>query len=121
VRPKARGDDILSAKPCGRSCGDTRAGLDRHKRPRELMREEHEMAALSREQQERKIDEALEQTFPASDTPSFVGAGATSDKPPRGELRDHVPRSERTGEELTEPKLKARPKTRAKTFRQTTE
>ena len=30
--------------------------------------------------QERKIDEALEQTFPASDTPSFVGAGADREK-----------------------------------------
>ena len=87
----------------------------------EFMREEHEMAASSRERQERKIDEALEQTFPASDTPSFVGTGATADRPPRDERRDHVPRSERSGEELTEPKLKARPKTRAKTFRQTAE
>ena len=85
------------------------------------MREEHEMAASSRQQQERKIDEALEQTFPASDTPSFVGAGATADKPPREERRDRVPRSERTGEELTEPKLKARPRTRSNTVRQTTE
>jgi hypothetical protein len=31
---------------------------------------------------ERKIDEALEETFPASDTPSFVGAGADRDKKP---------------------------------------
>jgi hypothetical protein len=85
------------------------------------MREEHEMAASSRQQQERKIDEALEQTFPASDTPSFVGAGATPDNPPREEHRDHVLRSERAGEELTEQKLKARPKTRAKTLRQTAE
>ncbi len=81
------------------------------------MREEHEMAASSRGQQERKIDEALEQTFPASDTPSFVGAGATEDKPPREERGEHVPRSERSGEELTEPKLKARPKIRAKAAR----
>jgi hypothetical protein len=85
------------------------------------MREEHKMAVSSREQQERKIDEALEQTFPASDTPSFVGAGATPDKPPREERGDHVARSERTGEELTELKRKARPKTRAKTSRQTAE
>jgi hypothetical protein len=54
------------------------------------MRKEHEMAASSREQQERKIDEALEQTFPASDTPSFVGAGATPDKPPREKRRDRL-------------------------------
>ena len=79
------------------------------------------MAASSREKQERKIDEALEQTFPASDTPSFVGAGAAPDKPPREARRDHVPRSERTGDELSEPKRKARPKTRAKTFRQIAE
>jgi hypothetical protein len=85
------------------------------------MREEHEMATSSRERQERKIDQALEQTFPASDTPSFVGAGATPDKPPREERRDHVPQGERTGEELIAPKLKARRKTRAKTFRQTAE
>jgi hypothetical protein len=86
------------------------------------MREEHAMAAASsREQQERKIDAALEQTFPASDTPSFVGAGATPDKPPREERGDHVPRSERRSEELTEPKLKTPPKTRARTVRQTAE
>ncbi|MBX9825685.1 MAG: hypothetical protein K2Y27_11900 [Xanthobacteraceae bacterium] len=47
------------------------------------------MAPSSRERQERKIDQALEETFPASDTPSFVGAGATPDKPPREERRDH--------------------------------
>jgi hypothetical protein len=28
------------------------------------------------ERRERRIDEALKETFPASDTPSFVGAGA---------------------------------------------
>ena len=28
------------------------------------------------ERRERRIDEALEETFPASDAPSFVGAGA---------------------------------------------
>jgi hypothetical protein len=43
------------------------------------------MATSSRQQQERKIDQALEETFPASDTPSFVGAGAMPDKPPREE------------------------------------
>ncbi|MBX9841129.1 MAG: hypothetical protein K2Z80_04905 [Xanthobacteraceae bacterium] len=43
------------------------------------------MAMSSRERQERKIDQALEETFPASDTPSFVGAGAKPDKPPREE------------------------------------
>ena len=35
------------------------------------------------ERRERRIDEALKETFPASDTPSFVGAGAptlTDDK-----------------------------------------
>jgi hypothetical protein len=46
------------------------------------------MATSSREKQERKIDQALEETFPASDTPSFVGAGATPDKPPREERRN---------------------------------
>jgi hypothetical protein len=30
------------------------------------------------EQRERQIDEALKDTFPASDTPSYVGAGAKS-------------------------------------------
>ena len=80
------------------------------------MREEHEMAASSREQQERKIDAALEQTFPASDTPSFVGAGATADKPPREERGEHVPPSERPDE-----KRKARSKTRGNTVRQTAE
>ena len=79
------------------------------------------MAASSREQQERKIDAALEQTFPASDTPSFVGAGATPDRPPREERGDHVPRHERSGEEATEPKLKARPRYRGKTLRQPAE
>lgn len=56
------------------------------------MRKEHETTASSRERQERKIDEALEQTFPASDTPSFVGAGAAPDKPPREEHRAPLPR-----------------------------
>jgi hypothetical protein len=38
---------------------------------------------------ERRIDEALKETFPASDTPSFVGAGAptlTDDKDSKPEL-----------------------------------
>jgi hypothetical protein len=87
----------------------------------EFMCEEHEMAASSRERQERKIDEALEQTFPASDTPTFVGTGATADRPPREEHGHHVAQSVRSGEELTEPKLKARPKSRSKTARQTAE
>jgi hypothetical protein len=34
------------------------------------------MKPTDRTHQEQKIDEALEQTFPASDTPSFVGGGA---------------------------------------------
>ena len=35
---------------------------------------EQDLQAIER--RERRIDEALRQTFPASDTPSFVGAGA---------------------------------------------
>jgi hypothetical protein len=42
-----------------------------------------------RTRQERKIDEALEQTFPASDTPSFVGAGAGPDKPAEKKVDAH--------------------------------
>jgi len=38
------------------------------------------MKRSERNRQERKIDEALEATFPASDTPSFVGVGVRSDK-----------------------------------------
>jgi hypothetical protein len=38
------------------------------------------MKPTDRTHQEQKIDEALEQTFPASDTPSFVGGGADSEK-----------------------------------------
>ena len=47
------------------------------------------MSMSSRKQQERKIDQALEETFPASDTPSFVGAGATPVKPSREERGEH--------------------------------
>jgi hypothetical protein len=39
-----------------------------------LMTQKHELQATER--RERRIDEALKETFPASDTPSFVGAGA---------------------------------------------
>jgi hypothetical protein len=38
------------------------------------MTQKHELQAIER--RERRIDEALEETFPASDPPSFVGAGA---------------------------------------------
>jgi hypothetical protein len=41
------------------------------------MNKEHELQATQR--RERRIDEALKETFPASDTPSFVGAGAPTD------------------------------------------
>ena len=43
------------------------------------MNKERELRAVRRREQ--RIDEALQETFPASDTPSFVGAGApTHDK-----------------------------------------
>jgi len=35
------------------------------------------------DQREARIDEALEESFPASDPPSFVGAGAPPGTPPR--------------------------------------
>jgi len=38
-------------------------------------------------QQEARIDEALEESFPASDPPSFVGAGALPGAPPRRKRR----------------------------------
>lgn len=38
------------------------------------MNKEQELLAIER--RERRIDEALKETFPASDAPSFVGAGA---------------------------------------------
>jgi hypothetical protein len=38
------------------------------------MNKEQELRATER--RERRIDEALKETFPASDSPSFVGAGA---------------------------------------------
>ena len=44
------------------------------------MNNEHEL--LAAERRERRIDEALKETFPASDTPSFVGAGAPIDDKP---------------------------------------
>ncbi len=37
---------------------------------------EHDQEAVKR--RERRIDEALKETFPASDTPAFVGAGAST-------------------------------------------
>ena len=51
----------------------------------------------ARTRQERKIDEALEQTFPASDTPSFVGAGAGPDKKPAEIETKPAPREGRVG------------------------
>jgi hypothetical protein len=38
------------------------------------MTSKQELQAIER--RERRLDEALKETFPASDTPSFVGAGA---------------------------------------------
>jgi hypothetical protein len=49
------------------------------------------------ERRERRIDEALKETFPASDTPSFVGAGAPTlsdgkiDKPDLDRVNIHEP------------------------------
>jgi hypothetical protein len=36
---------------------------------------------------ERRVDEALEESFPASDPPSFIGAGAKPGNPPRKKPR----------------------------------
>jgi hypothetical protein len=47
------------------------------------MSQEQELQAIER--RERRIDEALKETFPASDPPAFVGGGApmpTGDKTP---------------------------------------
>ena len=48
------------------------------------------------ERRERRIDEALKETFPASDTPSFVGAGAPltgakMDRPDLDRVNVHEP------------------------------
>jgi hypothetical protein len=54
------------------------------------------------ERRERRIDEALKETFPASDTPSFVGAGAPTltddkvDKPDLDRINIHEPNELRT-------------------------
>ena len=54
------------------------------------MKEHHRESV---ERRERRIDEALKETFPASDTPSFVGAGVRAltddkaDKPDLGRVK----------------------------------
>lgn len=60
-------------------------------KPSERTRQELKIQELKIQElkiQEQKIDEALEETFPASDTPSFVGAGAGPDKKP-AEMQAH--------------------------------
>jgi hypothetical protein len=47
----------------------------------------------SDEQREKKIDEALKETFPASDAPSFVGAGAEPEKREDGEHKSDFGKS----------------------------
>ena len=61
------------------------------------MNNEQELQAMYR--RERRIDEALKETFPASDPPSFVGAGAptpthdntTVDRPDLDRINIHEP------------------------------
>ena len=51
---------------------------------------DHEQELRATERRERRIDEALKETFPASDPPSYVGAGAprpTDDKTEDGKPR----------------------------------
>jgi hypothetical protein len=52
------------------------------------MDKEQELRSIER--RERRIDEALKETFPASDPPSFVGAGAP--RPTYAKTREGKPR-----------------------------
>ena len=49
------------------------------------MNQKHELQAIER--RERRIDEALKETFPASDPPSFVGAGAQTPNDDQARIR----------------------------------
>jgi len=42
---------------------------------------------IMKDEREARIDEALEESFPASDPPSFVGAGAPPGTPPARKRR----------------------------------
>jgi hypothetical protein len=56
----------------------------------------HEQDLQAIERRERRIDEALKETFPASDPPSFVGAGAQKPTDDKARTRKARTRKRRT-------------------------
>jgi uncharacterized protein DUF3606 len=84
-----RTSDTTPSRPFGANHGTNTEGQC------SLLMKERDQEAVER--RERRIDEALKETFPASDTPSFVGTGAPAliddkvDKPDLDRVNIHDP------------------------------